>query len=95
MGGVKEFERSEGFGHQESEIYGVLRRAQVKGLFDSAIDVRALARFFMAVAQGLNVVNKAVPDPGILTDVSRVAMTVLDPVSGPQRNRCTQKSREQ
>jgi len=86
---------AEGFGHQESAIYGALRRAQVKGRVDSGLDVRALARFFMAVAQGLNVVNKAVPDPGILTDVSRVAMTVLDAVSGPQRDRWTQTSRRQ
>ncbi len=86
---------AEGFGHQESAIYGALRRAQVKGRLDSGLDVRALARFFMAVAQGLNVVNKAVPDPGILTDVSRVAMTVLDAVSGPQRDRWTQTSRRQ
>jgi TetR/AcrR family transcriptional repressor of nem operon len=86
---------AEGFGRQESAIYGALRRAQVKGRLDSRLDVRALARFFMAVAQGLNVVNKAVPDPGILTDVSRVAMTVLDAMSGPQRDRCTQKSRKQ
>src|SRR6266852_459218 len=86
---------AEGFGHQESAIYGTLRRAQVKGRLNSGLDVRALARFFMAVAQGLNVVNKAVPDPGILTDVSRVAMTVLDAVSGPQRERWTQTSRRQ
>jgi TetR/AcrR family transcriptional regulator, transcriptional repressor for nem operon len=86
---------SEGFGRQESAIHGVLRRAQVRGWRDSSLDVRALARFFMAVAQGLNVVNKAVPDPGILTDVSRVAMTVLDAVSGPQRDRRIQKSRRQ
>jgi TetR/AcrR family transcriptional regulator, transcriptional repressor for nem operon len=83
---------AEGFGRQESAIHGVLRRAQVRGRLDSSLDVRALARFFMAVAQGLNVVNKAVPDPGILTDVSRVAMTVLDAVSGPQRDRRIQKS---
>jgi TetR/AcrR family transcriptional regulator, transcriptional repressor for nem operon len=67
---------AEGFGQQESAIYRVLRRAQVEGSLGSNIDVRALARFFMAVAQGLNVVNKAVADPETLRDIATVAMTL-------------------
>jgi len=66
---------AEGFGRQESAIYRVLRRAQRQGSLSSAMDARALARFFMAVAQGLNVVNKAVADPTVLQDIARVAMT--------------------
>src|SRR5260370_42066539 len=31
---------AEGFGHQESAIYGALRRAQVKGRLDSGLDVK-------------------------------------------------------
>jgi TetR/AcrR family transcriptional repressor of nem operon len=66
---------AEGFGRQESAIYRVLRRAQTEGSLSAAIDARALARFFMAVAQGLNVVNKAVADPTVLQDIATVAMT--------------------
>jgi hypothetical protein len=38
----------------------------------------ALARFFLGVAQGLNVVNKAVADPEMLRDIARTAMKVWD-----------------
>ena len=65
---------AEGFGRQESAIYRVLCRAQAEGSLCSTIDARALARFFMAVAHGLNVVNKAVADPGVLQDIAKVAM---------------------
>jgi TetR/AcrR family transcriptional repressor of nem operon len=84
---------AEGFGRQESAIYGVLRRAQIKGLLDSTCDLRALARFFMSVAQGLNVVNKAVADPGILKDVARVAMTVWDAAGGSRKRRSARSPR--
>jgi len=76
---------AEGFGQHESAIYGVLRQAQVRGLLDSSYDARALARFFMTVAQGMNVVNKAVADPSILTDVCRVALTVWDAATAAQK----------
>jgi TetR/AcrR family transcriptional regulator, transcriptional repressor for nem operon len=76
---------AEGFGQQESALYRVLRRAQAEGSLRSTVDARALARFFMAVAQGLNVVNKAVADPGVLQDIARIAMTVWGPTNGTQR----------
>jgi len=82
-----------GFGQQESAIYRVLHRAQVEGLLDSSLDLRALARFFVAVAQGMNVVNKAMPDPRILRDVSRVAMTVWGAARGPRRQRLKRSPR--
>jgi hypothetical protein len=75
-----------GFGQHESAIYDVLRQAQVSGLLDSSYDARALARFFMTVAQGMNVVNKAIADPGILTDVCRVAITVWDATTSLQKH---------
>ncbi len=76
---------AEGFGRQESAIYRVLRRAQAEGSLPSILDARALARFFMAVAQGLNVVNKAVADPGILQDIARVAMSLWSGGEGHRR----------
>ncbi len=57
-------------------VYRVLRRAQTEGSLRSDLDARALARFFLGVAQGINVVNKAVADPEVLKDMARVAMSV-------------------
>jgi len=65
-------------GQQESAIYRVLRRAQAEGSLSSTRDARALARFFLGVAQGLNVVNKAVADPEMLKDIVKTAMKVWD-----------------
>ena len=65
-------------GQQESAIYQVLRRAQTAGELDPRQDARALARFFVGVAQGLNVVNKAAPDPAMLKDMVKVAMRIWD-----------------
>lgn len=63
-------------GQQESAIYRVLLRAQAEGSLAAALDVRALARFFLGVAQGLNVMNKAVADPEVLKDIVKTAMRV-------------------
>jgi len=63
---------------QESAIYQVLRRAQREGSLDPKQDARAMARFFLGVAQGLNVVNKAAPDPRRLKDMVKMAMRVWD-----------------
>jgi len=86
---------AEGFGQQESAIYRVLRRAQAEGSLASTLDARALARFFMGVAQGLNVVNKAVADPGVLKDMARVAMSVWDAREGPRQQRSRSRNRGQ
>ena len=53
-----------GFGQQETAIYRVLQRPRSKVCSIASLDLRALARFFMAVCHGMNVVNKALPDPG-------------------------------
>jgi TetR/AcrR family transcriptional repressor of nem operon len=84
---------AEGFGRQESAIYRVLRRAQTSGLLSNSIDARALARFFMAVAHGLNVVNKALADPTVLQDIARVAMAVWTGI-GRRRPRASSLARE-
>ena len=65
-----------GIGWQESAIYEVLRRAQSAGLLDPTEDARGLARFFVAVAQGMNVVNKATGDTTMLHDMVKAAMSV-------------------
>jgi len=78
---------AERMGQQESAIYQVLRRAQAEGSLDPGLDARALARFFVGVAQGLNVVNKMAPDPTMLEDIVKVAMRVWDAPSEPAKNR--------
>lgn len=82
-----------GFGQQESAIYGVLHKAQVEGLLGANLDLRALARFFLAVCHGMNVVNKAMPDPGILRDVAQVAMTVWGGIGAPRGKRSRRRPR--
>ncbi len=69
---------AEQLGQQESAIYQVLRRAQTDGLIEATQDARALARFFVGVAHGLNAVNKATPDPAMLKDIVKTAMRVWD-----------------
>jgi len=74
---------AERLGQLESAIYYVLHRAQTEGALNRAHDCRALARFFLGVAQGLNVVNKAIADPAMLKDMVNVAMRVWDAPSPP------------
>lgn len=78
---------AERLGQQESAIYRVLRRAQTEGSLDSSLDARALARFFTSVAQGLNVMNKAVADPGVLKDIARVALSIWTAGQQPRHQR--------
>jgi TetR/AcrR family transcriptional repressor of nem operon len=67
---------AERLGQQETALYRVLRCAQAEKALDPEQDARALARFFMGVAQALNVVNKAIADPAVLYDMMKVAMSV-------------------
>jgi TetR/AcrR family transcriptional repressor of nem operon len=63
---------------QESALYHVLLRAQATGDLPRTQDCRALARFFVGIAQGLNVMHKAMADPAALQDMVRVAMQVWE-----------------
>jgi TetR/AcrR family transcriptional regulator, transcriptional repressor for nem operon len=67
---------AEGIARQESAIYRLLQHAQAEGKLDPKADARALARFFLGIAQGLNVVNKATADPTILRDMVTSAMSI-------------------
>jgi TetR/AcrR family transcriptional repressor of nem operon len=82
-----------GFSRQESAIYRVLHRAQAEGSLASTLDARALARFFMGVAQGMNVANKALADPGVLKDMARIAMTVMDAPEATRQRPSTSRRR--
>jgi hypothetical protein len=72
-------------GQQETAIYQVLRRAQADGTLGQTQDARALARFFLGIAWGINAVNKSVADPGVFRDMVRVAMTAWDTPDAAQR----------
>jgi hypothetical protein len=63
-------------GQQETAIHRVLRKAQAEGVLNPARDARALARFFLGVAWGINAVNRTVADPEVLRDMVRAAMSV-------------------
>lgn len=69
---------------QESAIYQVLRRAQAKGSLDSKQDTRALARLFLAVAQGMNVAHKAGAAPAVLRDMAKTAMSIWKHPTAPK-----------
>ena len=71
-------------GQQETAIYEVLRKAQADGTLSQTQDARALARFFLGVAWGINAVNKSVADPGVFRDMVRVAMSVWDTAAAVQ-----------
>jgi TetR/AcrR family transcriptional repressor of nem operon len=76
---------AENMGQQETAIYEVLRKAQADGTLSQTQDARALARFFLGVAWGINAVNKSVADPGVFRDIVRVAMTAWDTPAAVQR----------
>jgi TetR/AcrR family transcriptional regulator, transcriptional repressor for nem operon len=67
---------------QESAIYQVLRRAQAGGSLDSKQNAQALARLFLAVAQGMNVAHKAGATPAVLRDMADTAMSIWRRPSG-------------
>lgn len=61
---------------QEDAIYETLCRASDLKLLGLNEDPRALARFFLCVAQGLNVVSRAGGGPAMLKSMAKVAMNV-------------------
>jgi len=63
----------------ETALRDALRRGQERGELDPAQDPRALARFFVALVQGMRVVGKAGRDPAGLRDVVEVALRALAP----------------
>ncbi len=69
---------AERLGGLESAIYLVLRKAQVQKKLSEEKDIRALARFFVGVSQGMAVLNKTFSDPSVIRDVAQVALSVWE-----------------
>ena len=65
---------AESLGQIESGIYQVLLRGQAANLIAPGRDIRASARFLVAVAQGIAVMNKVYSDPSVIRDIVKVAM---------------------
>ena len=82
---TKSPEKLRNMGQQETAIYQVLRKAQADGTLSQTQDARALARFFLGVAWGINAMNKSVADPGVFRDMVRVAMTAWETPGVAQR----------
>ncbi len=67
---------AERLGGLESAIYQVLRKAQAQQKLPTEQDLRALARFLVAVSQGMAVLNKTFADPCVIKDVAKVALGI-------------------
>ncbi|CAA9536280.1 MAG: Transcriptional regulator, AcrR family [uncultured Solirubrobacteraceae bacterium] len=61
----------------EATLTRVLRRGQERGELDPGQDAVAVARFLVAVVQGMRVVGKAGADPAGLGDVVEVALVAI------------------
>ncbi len=62
----------------ETAVYKLLLRGQAKGHVAAGRDLRALARFFVAVSRALAQLDRAGADRQHLEDVAGTALTVLD-----------------
>ncbi|MCB1033760.1 MAG: TetR family transcriptional regulator C-terminal domain-containing protein, partial [Acidobacteria bacterium] len=68
----------------EGAIYETLRRGQRQGEIPLQEDSRSLARWLLAVIQGMSITANVQDDPGALLDISRVALGRLEiPLTSP------------
>ena len=66
----------------EATVYAMLLRAQTAGRLEQGRDLRALARFVVAVSRALALIHRSLGDPAYLRDVAAVALTVFDGPDG-------------
>ena len=62
----------------ESQFYQTVRRGQIEGEIDSALDPKALARLFTATAEGMALLARGDFGEAGLQDVARLALLALD-----------------
>lgn len=62
----------------EAAFHRAVVRAQKAGEIDARRDARALARFLTSSAQGLSVMAKTLPEPGVLEDIVTVTLAALE-----------------
>jgi len=68
----------ESFVALENVFVAVIERGQKNGEITTAQSSRKLARFFVGVAQGLNVMARVNPDPDVLSDIVTQSLNTLD-----------------
>ena len=61
----------------EDVLYDALVRAQRDGALSDRADPRALAQFLLTQAQGLRLVSKTNPPPGVLENIVTTTLSVL------------------
>ena len=66
---------AERLGEMESNIYEIFLKAQTEGFLPLGTDIKALSRFYLAVIQGMTILNKAFADPSVVKDVAKVAIS--------------------
>jgi TetR/AcrR family transcriptional repressor of nem operon len=67
-----------GFQRIEDALFRALSRAADRDEIPLDLDLRATARFLLASLQGMRVVARFNPDPNVLRDIARMAVSVLD-----------------
>jgi TetR/AcrR family transcriptional repressor of nem operon len=67
----------------EDAFYDLLRSGQGRGEVDRSVDIRAVARYFVAATHGLSTMAKALPNSSALTDVVDAILGHLDVLLKP------------
>jgi AcrR family transcriptional regulator len=62
----------------EDVFYQLFRDGQAAGEVELGVDIRALARFFVAMTHGLSTLAKGLPNPSALNDVVKGVLADLD-----------------
>lgn len=65
---------ADGAARLETALYEVMRKGQAEGRLARDADVRALARFYAGVAQGMALMAKVSTDPTYIQDIAATAM---------------------
>jgi TetR/AcrR family transcriptional regulator, transcriptional repressor for nem operon len=62
----------------ERTFQAALEQAKARGEIPADADVQAMARFFVASAQGIRLIGKTTGDRGVLEDIMRIVLRTLD-----------------
>ena len=77
----------------EAAIHGLLTRARDAGQLAAATDLRATARFYVAVLRGMAVMHRVSGDTAAARDVAKVALSVIGGALGGAQQPAAQGSK--